>query len=61
MKIQNTMKHKIPWFMHRNRCARCTGYHAPWWSTVRAPSCRDGSARENDMTMFLEHLKVTGQ
>jgi hypothetical protein len=58
VKITSEQKRKIPWFMHRNRCARCSGYHAPWWGTVRAPSCEEGSARVNDMTMALESLKV---
>jgi hypothetical protein len=30
---------KIPWNDTPWRCARCRGYHAPWWRTTRAPSC----------------------
>lgn len=60
--LKNTVpRHKMPWFMIRNRCAICTGYHAPWWREGQAPSCIPGTARVNDMTMFLETLKATGQ
>jgi hypothetical protein len=61
VKIDKAQRRKIPWYMMRNRCARCTGYHAPWWGrAVRPPSCEDGSARVNDTVMYLEHLKVNG-
>lgn len=53
--------HKIPWYMRRNPCARCGGHHAPWWSTTRAPSCRDGSDRESSLVMFLETMKALGR
>lgn len=57
----NVPQHRIPWFMRRNRCAICTGYHAPWWRMGEAPSCVPGSDRVNQMTMFLETLKAVGQ
>jgi hypothetical protein len=59
--IKDVLAHKVPWFMRRNRCALCAGYHAPWWRFGEAPSCTPGSSRVNDMTMFLETLKATGQ
>jgi len=51
---------QVPWQMQRNRCARCGGYHAPWWRTVQAPSCEQGSTRVNDTTMALEMIKARG-
>lgn len=52
--------HQVPWQMVRNKCARCGGHHAPWWNTVRAPSCREGNDRENSLVMFLETMKALG-
>ncbi len=57
MKIHRS---QVPWHMVRNRCTRCGGLHAPWWATVRAPSCHEGSDRENSLTMFLEYAKAAG-
>lgn len=52
---------KVPWYMVRNRCARCGGYHAPWWGrAVPPPSCREGSDRESGFVMFLEYSKALG-
>jgi hypothetical protein len=61
MKIPKEQQHKIPWHMVRLKCARCGGHHAPWWGTVRAPSCTDGSARQNSTVMFLETMKALGR
>ncbi len=60
-KIRNPDKSKVPWFMHRNRCDVCTGYHAPWWRHGQAPSCQDGDRKVNDLVMFLEYQKATGR
>jgi hypothetical protein len=51
---------QVPWWMVRNRCVVCTGLHAPWWRHGQAPSCAPGSAKTNDMVMFLETLKAVG-
>lgn len=61
MKTAKIHRSQVPWWMQRNRCARCGGHHAPWWGReVQAPSCLDGSKRVNDMTMFLEYSKALG-
>ena len=65
MKIDPRKIHpsKIPWQMRRNRCARCDGYHAPWWGrAVPPPSCRPGHVPGtwNDTVMMLEVLKASG-
>lgn len=54
-------KHKVPWNMVRNRCAVCTGWHAPWWRYGQAPSCRQDNPRVNDVTMFLEASKALSE
>lgn len=61
IKITHPDRTKIPWFMVRNRCAVCTGYHAPWWRHGKAPSCVRDNPRVNDLVMFLEYSKATGQ
>lgn len=54
-------RHQVPWHLVRDKCARCGGHHAPWWGrSVPAPSCREGSDRENSMVMFLEISKALG-
>lgn len=58
--LRGIPRHKVPWYMIRDKCKRCGGIHAPWWKTTRAPSCHEGSDRENTMVTFLETTKVLG-
>lgn len=57
----NVHPSKIPWRLRRFRCARCGGSHATWWGTVRAPSCKDGDKRVNDLVTFLDYQRLYGR
>jgi uncharacterized protein (DUF885 family) len=57
-KSVNVHRSQVPWWMVRNRCVVCTGFHAPWWRHGQAPSCVRDNPKTNDVVMFLESLRA---